>query len=218
MIPTSLTMSSSSSALYSWKRTLNKSPVCSMIPWPSKPLKNPYVMLLERNTVIPLNKSSPDYLVNTISELSTNSITSGSNSIDSQWIVDPGGNKSYEQNYLVEYPFEATSMSSNLVMNMFNDSFNRGMEEARKFLPQSSQLVIDVENYRVPQEEVVVKVENKGREKEELANGSRTMKNHHREETYLEEERSSKQVATYVEESELSEMFDKVLLCPEGSV
>ncbi|KAA8549284.1 hypothetical protein F0562_000968 [Nyssa sinensis] len=113
-------------------------------------------------------------------------------------------------------------LSADLVANIFSDSqsilqFKRGMEEARKFLPSNNQLKIDL-NYTLPQEKGVapnltVKVEND--ERSYLDNPSRGRKNRRQEDTDLEEERSSKQSALYVEESELSEMFDKVLLSAE---
>uniref|UniRef100_A0A1J3K2X3 Scarecrow-like protein 33 n=1 Tax=Noccaea caerulescens TaxID=107243 RepID=A0A1J3K2X3_NOCCA len=95
-------------------------------------------------------------------------------------------------------PQSVVGFSNNLVCNMFNDSelalqFKKGVEEASKFLPKSSQLVIDVENY-IP-----------------AAFGSK--KSHSREEDeHLAEERSKKQPAVDVDEAELSDMFDKILL------
>ncbi|THF95498.1 hypothetical protein TEA_025920 [Camellia sinensis var. sinensis] len=195
------------------------------------------------------NIKSPDFLFGSSSEQSTTSNISGSNSIDSQCIVDPGEQKLSVQSYTSGYPFETTlkptsqlsfdstksfsddsnglidpSMSSHLVSNIFSNNksiwqFNRGMEEAKKFLPKNNPLVIDLD--ALPQEleerasEVVVKVE-EGRETS--PNGSRRRKNHHREDIDLEEERSSKQSAVYVEsveEAELSALLNKVLLCTE---
>ncbi|CAF2283906.1 BnaA04g16850D [Brassica napus] len=93
-----------------------------------------------------------------------------------------------------------SSSSNDLVSNMFKDSswalqFKKGVEEASKFLPKSTQLVIDVENdhhyvpYRITGE-----------------------KYHWREDEHLPEERSKKQAAVYADDPELSEMFDKILL------
>ncbi|CAL5424436.1 unnamed protein product [Camellia sinensis] len=191
------------------------------------------------------NVESPDFLFGGSSEQSAGTNTNGTNSIDSQWIVDPGEQKQSVLSYPSGYPFETTlkptsqlpfdstrgfsddsnglmdsSMSSHLVSNMFSNSesilqFKRGMEEASKFLPKNNQLIIDLDSYKLPPEseerasEVVVKVE-EGRDS--LPNGSRGRKNHHREDIDLEEERSSKQSAVYMDESELSEMFDRVLL------
>ncbi|CAK9139157.1 unnamed protein product [Ilex paraguariensis] len=115
-----------------------------------------------------------------------------------------------------------SSASAQLVPNIFSDresilQFQRGMEEARKFLPSGNPLIIDLDKYNLPHEskevaqEVVVKVEKD--ERDDSFNGSRGRKHHHQEDDDLEEERSSKQSAVYVEEAELSEMFDRVLLC-----
>ncbi|KAL7173370.1 hypothetical protein ACSBR2_032772 [Camellia fascicularis] len=195
------------------------------------------------------NIESPDFLFCSSSEQSTASNISGSNSIDSQCIVDTGEQKLSVQSYTSGYPFETTlkptlrlsfdstksfsddsnglidpSMSSHLVSNIFSNSesilqFNRGMEEAKKFLPKNNPLVIDLDALPPESEEraseVVVKVE-EGRESS--PNGLRGRKNHHREDSDLEEERSSKQSAVYVEsveEAELSALLDKVLLCTE---
>lgn len=118
------------------------------------------------------------------------------------------------------------SVSELLVQNMFTESdsilqFNRGVEEASKFLPKGNQLSLTMETYKLGmgQREEGLKVEVKNeKEREHLPDVSRSRKNHERdEELILEEERSNKQSAVYVEEdeieSELSEMFDKVLLC-----
>ncbi|KAK9280166.1 hypothetical protein L1049_013853 [Liquidambar formosana] len=117
------------------------------------------------------------------------------------------------------------SLETLLVSNIFSDKesvmqFNRGVEEASKFLPSNSNLLIDLESYTsAPAREevateVVVKAE-KGGEKENSLNGSRGRK---RDEIELEDGmRSNKQSAVYVEETdELSEMFDKVLLSTHG--
>ncbi|KAK3206322.1 hypothetical protein Dsin_020368 [Dipteronia sinensis] len=116
----------------------------------------------------------------------------------------------------------SSSVNELLAQNMFSDresilQFNRGLEEASKFLPTSNQLVVDVESYNFSKEQkeetsmVAVKVE-----KDEMENSPdrlRGRKNHEREEDLdLEEERSNKQSAVSVEESDLSDMFDKVLL------
>ncbi|CAN7011255.1 hypothetical protein Bca4012_030119 [Brassica carinata] len=100
------------------------------------------------------------------------------------------------------------SSSSNLPVNeivvksMFSDAesdlqFRRGLEEARKFLPNSDQWVFNLER---PVEVI----------KEEM--GLRVKKSHEREFLDLEEVRSSKQSATNVEDVEVTDMFDKVLL------
>ncbi|KAI8523770.1 hypothetical protein RHMOL_Rhmol13G0098100 [Rhododendron molle] len=175
------------------------------------------------------NSESPnENLFSSSSEQSSNSNTTSGNSVESQWIVDPG---------TFGYNFEATtesstdnsigpmnsSMGSHLIPNMISDSqfilqFKRGVEEASKFLPSNNPLIIDLESYTMAPgskevaPEVVVKTEKD--EREDSPNVSRGRKNrHHREDSDLEEERSSKFSAVYVEESDLSDMFDKLLQC-----
>lgn len=106
------------------------------------------------------------------------------------------------------------------VPNLFGEiesvlQFNRGVEEASKFLPKENQLILDLENNTFSSSKksagVVVKTEIEDRE--HSPTWSRTRKNHEREDTDLEDERSHKQSAVYVDESELSDMFDRVLLC-----
>ncbi|KAL9686916.1 hypothetical protein QQ045_031310 [Rhodiola kirilowii] len=145
------------------------------------------------------------------------------------------------------------SMNSFQASELFNDSeyilqFQRGVEEASKFLPKTSNLTTGLENYQpVVQESTEVahaasasriykeeknsfvnelpaarleKKENKSgngvREatvvkigNENLVNGLRGRK---RADVDLEDERINKQSAVYVDEDELSEMFDNVLL------
>lgn len=95
--------------------------------------------------------------------------------------------------------------------------FNRGVEEASKFLPKGNQLIVDLEsnktspimNKKAP--EVVVKTEID--EREQSPAGLRGRKTYERGDTELEDGRSTKQAAISMDESELSDMFDKVLLC-----
>ncbi|KAF8110278.1 hypothetical protein N665_0085s0008 [Sinapis alba] len=119
--------------------------------------------------------------------------------------------------------------NSDLVSSMFKDNelamqFKRGVDEASKFLPKSSQLFIDVDSY-VPKNsgfdentsEVSVKTEKRDEAAEHPPPSSNRLtgkKSHWRDDDEdLVEERSNKQSAVYVEETELSEMFDKILLC-----
>ncbi|XP_047342244.1 scarecrow-like protein 9 [Impatiens glandulifera] len=89
--------------------------------------------------------------------------------------------------------------------------FNKGVEEANKFLPKSSELLINFAANKTPVKEEdssspFSPKELKGR------------KNPYREEECdLEEERSSKQAAVFPDATVRSEMFDKVLLCSMGS-
>jgi hypothetical protein len=114
-----------------------------------------------------------------------------------------------------------------LAQNMFSDSesalqFRRGLEEASKFLPRGNQLVVDLGTSMVSPElkGEDQKVELKGEkgERENLPDGLRGRKNHERDDVDVdvEEGRSNKQSAVYVEETELTEMFDKVLLSTEA--
>ncbi|XP_050370850.1 scarecrow-like protein 33 [Argentina anserina] len=136
-----------------------------------------------------------------------------------------------------------SSVNQFLAQNIFTDSesvlqFQRGLEEASKFLPKVSPLAIDLESSRVSPEvkgnapTVVVKKEksekknspskrrgrrnspNGSTERKKSPDGSRGRKNHEREDVDSEG-RSSKQSAVY-KEDELSELFDKVLLCTDG--
>uniref|UniRef100_A0A161XV66 Uncharacterized protein n=1 Tax=Daucus carota subsp. sativus TaxID=79200 RepID=A0A161XV66_DAUCS len=112
------------------------------------------------------------------------------------------------------------SMSTHVISNIFNDKdsmlqFKKGMEEASKFLPSIPQIVVNLDNYALPSDTkeghpaVQVKVE-----MDEISpSSSRGRKQYQRQDSLSEEdERSSKQMAVYEEEVELSEMFDKVLL------
>ncbi|XP_044467719.1 scarecrow-like protein 34 [Mangifera indica] len=119
-----------------------------------------------------------------------------------------------------------SSVNELLAQNMFSDAesillFQKGLEEASKFLPTGNQLIIDSESYSLPkgQKDKINKVLIK-EEKDERENspaGSRGRKNHEREDAGLEEERRNKQSSVFVEEAELSDMFDKVLLYSGGS-
>ncbi|XP_057782831.1 scarecrow-like protein 14 [Salvia miltiorrhiza] len=111
---------------------------------------------------------------------------------------------------------------ASLLQNLFGDSesilqFKRGMEEASKFLPNSNPLIIDLDKYELPKKSedispaVVIKTEIE--EPHNSSNSLKGRKHQHTDDGNLEDmERSSKQFATYVEEVELSEMFDRVLL------
>ncbi|CAH2060194.1 unnamed protein product [Thlaspi arvense] len=90
-----------------------------------------------------------------------------------------------------------------VVRSMFSDAesalqFKKGLEEAKRFLPNSDQWVINLETERVPV-------------KEEESH-SRVKKSHEREVLEFEETRSSKQSAGNVEDGKITDMFDKVLL------
>ncbi|EOY33999.1 GRAS family transcription factor isoform 1 [Theobroma cacao] len=138
----------------------------------------------------------------------------------SQFSVNSTNSSSNMGNGLME-----SSLSELLVQNIFSDKesvlqFQRGFEEASKFLPSSNQLIIDLESNKFPMVQkgkvpnLVVKVEKD--ERENSPDELRGRKNHERDDGGLEEERSNKQSAVYTEESDLSDMFDKVLLCTDG--
>ncbi|XP_057956686.1 scarecrow-like protein 33 [Malania oleifera] len=114
-----------------------------------------------------------------------------------------------------------SSLSTCLAPNAFNESetavlFRRGMEEASKFLPRENLLTIGLESLKLPPKSKgdAPEVE----ERKYSQSWSKGRKNHHREDinTDIEEGRSNKQSAVYVEETELPEMFDRVLLSDEG--
>ncbi|XP_010487566.1 PREDICTED: scarecrow-like protein 14 [Camelina sativa] len=176
--------------------------------------------------------------------------TTTTTSSDSHWSVDGFENRSswLQSPMPSNFVFQSTSRSNSvtvggvgnrsgfgddLVSNMFKDSelamqFKRGVEEASKFLPKSSQLFIDVDSY-IPSNsgskengsEVFVKTEKKDETEHHSSalppNRLTGKKSHWRDDDEDSvEERSNKQSAVYVEESELSEMFDKILLCGPG--
>lgn len=122
---------------------------------------------------------------------------------------------------------QMNSFGTSLLQNLFTDSesvlqFKRGMEEASKFLPPSNQLIIDLDKYELPHKSddiistaVVIKAE-----KEEVHDSPDSLKGRKHQYTddsdFEDMERSNKQFATNVEEVELSEMFDRVLLCTDS--
>ncbi|EPS62629.1 hypothetical protein M569_12158 [Genlisea aurea] len=117
-----------------------------------------------------------------------------------------------------------SSMHPQLI-NIFSNSdsilqFKKGMEEASKFLPINNHLIIDLEKYALPEKsddithsaDVVAEQDEAG----DSSYSGRGRKHNFPEDKYSERlERSSKQSATSVEEVELSEYFEKVLLCSE---
>ncbi|KAL3720065.1 hypothetical protein ACJRO7_004973 [Eucalyptus globulus] len=118
---------------------------------------------------------------------------------------------------------KASLGSGPLFLNFSTESqsvlqFQRGVEEASKFLPQGTQLFIDPEKssvnswFKERKSLNVVKVE---KDESDLLplNGISGKKNHQREDSEFEDERSNKQTAVYVDDTELSEMMDKLLVC-----
>ena len=170
--------------------------------------------------------SSSDYGGSSTSTSTSTSNSNSTNASSPQLLSNLGDYKasSLQSSLPVDNNFQFDFL---LAQNIFKDSdsisqFQRGVEEASKFLPKGNQLIIDLESSKfspeLKGEAVVVKVEG-----ETSPNGSRGRKNHEREDADSEEERSTKQSAVYADESELSEMFDRVLLqtdhsCKQGGV
>ncbi|KAL3625860.1 hypothetical protein CASFOL_030389 [Castilleja foliolosa] len=173
---------------------------------------------------------SPSHLVNHVDHLSfspdsiygPHSSNGGSSSIDPPWIVDQGEYNLHEFSSNSQSSFGTTITQTNAfdnvsqLQNMFSDSdsisqFKRGLEEASKFLPITNPLIIDLDKYDLPQksEDEIIKFEND--DVDDSPNSSKGRKHLHPDNG--DSERSSKQSAIYVEDIDLSEMFDRVLLC-----
>ncbi|KAK1412825.1 hypothetical protein QVD17_34357 [Tagetes erecta] len=227
-------------------------------PSPSQP---PPILVPSPNLEI-----SEENLFGSSGEYSTNSSTSNSNSTHPDWSggytfdsfssVTQTGSLEPSLLWSLDSTASVTNdemLNAHLAQNMFTDSesikqFNRGMEEASKFLPSTKPLVIDLDKYDLPQDsknapqEVAVKVEkdspsngfkpsnglaqlnglkpsNEFQQSNGLkpSNGLKGRKHYQLEDDGFEEERRSKQSAVYVEEDDLSELFDKVLLGPHAS-
>ncbi|XP_062171395.1 scarecrow-like protein 34 [Alnus glutinosa] len=198
----------------------------------------------EEPTYINLNLGSPDDVFSASSggDYGVSTSSSTSNSTDPQWVsgvgeykssisqaVDPGDYVFQPTNgsqFLANQSNSVTNMGDGmefLAQNIFTHGesalqFRRGLEEANKFLPRGNQLVIDLGTSMVSPE---LKGEDQKVEKGEREispDGLRGRKNHEREDVdvEVEEGRSNKQSAVYVEESELTDMFDEVLLSTEA--
>ncbi|XP_057451631.1 scarecrow-like protein 33 [Lotus japonicus] len=122
-----------------------------------------------------------------------------------------------------------SSVSKLLSENIFSDvdsvlQFRRGLEEASKFLPQSTQFFTGLESGKVselPKGREGVKVDHGPRENSNSNSNSngllKNRKNHVREDRDDEERRSNKQSAVSSDDGgEISEMFDRVLLSIEN--
>ncbi|XP_004143205.1 scarecrow-like protein 34 isoform X1 [Cucumis sativus] len=149
---------------------------------------------------------------------STNVSVGNSNSPDSQWVVDPGDYKSS----ILPTPFLSNShelVNELLAQNIFSDSksilqYQKGLEEASKFLPVGNQLNIDLGSGMGTGVVSKVMDTTEKDQREKSPNGSKRRKSRERENVELdsEEGRRNKQATIYTDEEELSEMFDKVLL------
>lgn len=121
------------------------------------------------------------------------------------------------------FPSSATftnsfQISDFFIQNMPAWCFNKGVEEARKFLPSDNKLVIDLESnssFSLPSklEKERKSFELKTEKEEGLFFASRGRKNHHSDDYDLEEGRSIKHSALSPEESVRTPLFDDVLLC-----
>ncbi|KAI3786985.1 hypothetical protein L1987_41113 [Smallanthus sonchifolius] len=188
----------------------------------------------------PPDFESPEEIPNgSFSEYSAYSSTSGSSSVEPRCVRSDSfeTKSSVTQAHSLENPPFGSAISvtndvndtmdsminTHTLQSIFTDNesilqFKRGMEEARKFLPPNKPLVIDLDKYNLPSDptdsppEVVVKVEKV--ELDSSLNGFRGRKHFQLEDNDYEDERISKQSAVYEdEEVELSEMFDRILLC-----
>ncbi|KAM5560146.1 scarecrow-like protein 9 [Rosa sericea] len=174
----------------------------------------------------------------------TSSSNSGSYFSDGTWIQSPGGYMSQFQG-LPPYNISHSSYGSSTMVSSLDGlvespsssldvpdfstetrsvwQFNKGVEEASRFLPGETNLVVDLDvNWlsaqalKVRTDEEVVKPEKKD-EGECSPGGPRGRKNPYREDDEdVEENRSSKQAAVSTESTLRSEMFDKILLCSLG--
>ncbi|KAI3458684.1 hypothetical protein Pfo_015349 [Paulownia fortunei] len=126
---------------------------------------------------------------------------------------------------IIDGPMDSP-VSTLKIPDIFSDNvsamqFKKGVEEARKFLPSGSNLIVDMkydESVEKEQKEGstnrVVKMKKKF--DNEFLDLSRGKKNPYQESMGLQEERSSKQSAVYSETTVSPDMFDKVLLCSGG--
>ncbi|KAL5569065.1 hypothetical protein UlMin_025640 [Ulmus minor] len=162
--------------------------------------------------------------------------TSGINTVDSDRNFDQG--ESRPAQFAFEYTSQSSSSSNGSgntndgivdspqstleVPEIFNDiesvmQFKRGFEEASKFLPNLSSLIVDVASCELSSKESKEtkdkKVEaGKSYESEYLLDGARGKKNPHSEDVNLDGGRSNKQSSVCSESTVSPEMFDMILL------
>ncbi|KAK4436600.1 Scarecrow-like protein 14 [Sesamum alatum] len=127
---------------------------------------------------------------------------------------------------IIEGPIDSP-VSTLRIPDVFTDGlsaiqFKKGVEEASKFLPNGSNLIVDLGYDELSGKEqkegsvsLVVKVEKKTANVE-FVDGSRGKKNPYQDSMSLHDERSNKQSAVYTESTVSPDMFDKVLLCSGG--
>ncbi|EOA38758.1 hypothetical protein CARUB_v10010943mg [Capsella rubella] len=158
------------------------------------------------------SNSSGDYW-NSSNSNSSVSIETAANSTEAEVLYDnhlgDSGVVSFSGSTMLQAGKPANEV---LVRSMFSDAdsvmqFQRGLEEASKFLPNTDKWIFNLE----PEKGRVVQV----KKERDWSGISKTRKSHHareEEDDDLEETRSSKQYAVDVEDGKLTEMFDKVLL------
>lgn len=111
---------------------------------------------------------------------------------------------------------EESLLNMGWVPDISMDSFRKGVEEARKFLPSDDQLVITLENSTgfVSSSSSSSSPPSVNQVKAEEKYGSRGRKNPHSDDSDPEDQRSNKQSAVFYEEETVrTPMFDDVLLC-----
>ncbi|KAK3034281.1 hypothetical protein RJ639_032216 [Escallonia herrerae] len=161
----------------------------------------------KRPSFIDHHSASPD---DYFSENCSNSVSSSSNgsaySTNPSWINSPTDSIISQAH---------SPISPLQIRDLYNESqsiwqFNKGVEEASKFLPSGNQLLLNTNGCGL-----LPKVE-KQDGGEYSPSASRGRKNPHRDDVDLEEERTSKQAAVYPESTVRSEEFDLVLLSSMG--
>ncbi|XP_023532164.1 scarecrow-like protein 34 [Cucurbita pepo subsp. pepo] len=162
-------------------------------------------------------------------------------SSEDQWAVDPVEHtppvlrrpfpsNEYQSNFEVTSGNQSNLITNShefvtelLAQNIFSDStsilqYQKGLEEARKFLPGGEQLNIELGSKILTGVASKVMDTTEKVKRENSPNGSKGRKNREREDVDLdsEEGRRNKHATIYGDEEELSEMFDKVLLHDYG--
>ncbi|XP_021910422.1 scarecrow-like protein 14 [Carica papaya] len=180
----------------------------------------------------------------------TSNCSSSISVVSPSYLADPGGNSDFGEHKSLCVALQTSSQSSpgsansaaNVVYgfmdspvsnirfpDIFDDResvtrFKRGLEEASKFLPNSTNLSVglgysglSIKDLKEEPECIVVKAEKKVEEECSL-DGSRGRKNPFPEDVFTESERRSKQSAFSTDSNVSPEMYDMVLLqCGSGT-
>ncbi|XP_030537659.2 scarecrow-like protein 34 [Rhodamnia argentea] len=114
------------------------------------------------------------------------------------------------------YKFSYSVPSELLIRQLFNNNesilqYNKGLEEAKKFIPSSIHMSINQEKDGLAAT-IRKRAETSIDGCNQSENGSRGRKNHERHYARIEEGRANKQLALYNEDSELSDLIEKLLL------